>query len=309
MFPEGIKAMGEAVALVASGKYPKVVQTEEGATYDPIWNNKTKVAGIKWDQMESAAKLHNFIRGNDRVPGAWTTIGEEQVTLYNSTLISAAAPVPAVLGDAQFDGCQLPVTITPGGITFTFPDGARVCAGKFQVGRRIVDGADFLTRNETAEARPLLDLTAEEKVFQGALRETWASILSLPVADVVGDTDFFDSGAGSMDVVRLIEETKQRAKRAKFGNAVKATADGVATATTFDLFVDLVVRDLRGMVEEEVKVDTVDFEASNGVDVHMPRQCFINGQFVDAISGKTYQVTPPPHSKADVSSSPGCILD
>jgi hypothetical protein len=32
MFPEGIKAMTEAVALVATGNYPKTVQPVEGAT-------------------------------------------------------------------------------------------------------------------------------------------------------------------------------------------------------------------------------------------------------------------------------------
>jgi len=289
MFPEGIKAMSEAVAMIASGTYTKVTQTEDGATYDPIWKNKAKVAGIKWNSMDSAAKLHNFIRGNDRVPGAWATIGDEEVTLYNSRLLGPDDPAPAVIGEARFDDCELPVTITAAGITFTFVDGSRVCAGKFQVGRRIVDGAEFLLRNEVAEERPLLELTAEEQKFKATLRETWGAILSLSPADIAADTDFFDSGAGSMDVVRLIEETKQKAKKAKFANAVKVTADGVAAATTFERYVDLVARDLRGMVKETVKIDTVNLEAANGVDVAMPHQCFINGQFVDAVSGKTYQ--------------------
>lgn len=290
MFPEGIKAMGEAVAMVASGKYPKVPQTEEGATYDPIWKNKEKVAKIKWAEMTSAEKLHNFIRGNDRVPGAWATVGDEQVTFYNSTILGPTAAADAVLGEAQFDECPLPVSVTAAGIAFTFPGNARVCVGKFQVGRRIMNGADFLSRNDVTEERPLLDLTPEETTFKSALRETWAGILSLTPASIEGDTDFFDSGAGSMDVVRLIEETKQKAKRAKFSNPITVTADGVAAATTFDRYVDLVVRDLRGMVEEEIQVDTVNFEASNGIDVSMPHQCFINGNFVDAVSGKTYQV-------------------
>ena len=35
------------------------------------------------------------------------------------------------------------------------------------------------------------------------VRKVWASILKISVED---DTDFFGAGAGSMDVVRLIEE-------------------------------------------------------------------------------------------------------
>lgn len=36
LYPEGIKAVAEAVNLVSLGKAPKIPQTEEGATYDPI---------------------------------------------------------------------------------------------------------------------------------------------------------------------------------------------------------------------------------------------------------------------------------
>lgn len=36
----------------------------------------------------------------------------------------------------------------------------------------------------------------------------WAAILSLEVS---GETDFFKSGAGSMDVTRLVEEVKEKA--------------------------------------------------------------------------------------------------
>jgi len=289
MFPEGVKAMGEAVAMIASEKYPKDVQPEEGATYDPIWKNKEKVAKIKWNEMTTSKRLHNFIRGNDRVPGAWTTIGDEMITLYNSMLFESTRSPSHVLGEIKFDGCNLPVTITSEGIVFKFADGSQVCAGKFQVGRRIIDGADFLQRHVSADEQPLLQLTADETAFQISLRETWGAILSIPSTSIEGDSDFFGFGAGSMDVVRLIEETKQKAKRANFENTVNITADEIATASTFDRFVDLVVRSLRGMTEEEIDVDTVSLEAGNGVSVSMPHQCFINGQFVDAASGKTYK--------------------
>ena len=46
-----------------------------------------------------------------------------------------------------------------------------------------------------------LVLTDEEKSLSQSLRQVWSEILKLDVQD---DTDFFASGAGSMDVVRLV---------------------------------------------------------------------------------------------------------
>lgn len=37
LFPEGVKAVGDAVDLIAAGKAPRIVQPTEGATYDPLW--------------------------------------------------------------------------------------------------------------------------------------------------------------------------------------------------------------------------------------------------------------------------------
>ncbi|CAG0903611.1 unnamed protein product, partial [Darwinula stevensoni] len=71
MYPEGIRAMGEAVNLVAAGKAPKIPQPEEGGTYEAMLN-KPELSKINWDQP--ARNLHNFIRGLDSSPGAWTII-------------------------------------------------------------------------------------------------------------------------------------------------------------------------------------------------------------------------------------------
>lgn len=72
LMPQGIKAMGDAVKLIADGEAPKQVQQTEGATYDAHISAKPELAEIKWDQP--ALALHNFIRGCDKVPGAWSTI-------------------------------------------------------------------------------------------------------------------------------------------------------------------------------------------------------------------------------------------
>ena len=68
----------EAVQLIEDGKAPSVPQTEDGATYDPMLK-KDKVQ-IDWKM--TGEELHNFIRGNDKIPGAWTTINGEVINDY-----------------------------------------------------------------------------------------------------------------------------------------------------------------------------------------------------------------------------------
>lgn len=67
----------ESVKLVANGKAPKIPQPEEGATYDPMLNKK-ELCKINWDQ--SAEAIHNFIRGLDSSPGAWTVMDGKEVS-------------------------------------------------------------------------------------------------------------------------------------------------------------------------------------------------------------------------------------
>lgn len=84
MYPEGIKAMAEAVNLVAEGKAPALVQPEEGASYDPMLNKK-ELQELKWSG-KTAKQAHDFIRGLDSTPGAWTFINGKEVRLYGSSL-------------------------------------------------------------------------------------------------------------------------------------------------------------------------------------------------------------------------------
>ena len=214
MFPEGIAAMGEAVGMIASGEYPRRPQPEEGATYDPIWQKK-ECAKIDWGRMHTASELHNFIRGNDRVPGAWCVVGDEQVTLLGSTVTELEAEAfPVAVEDVdgemlKVEDCALRVLVTDDGIAFDFAkEGKRVLASKFQVGRRVLPGSQFFDR-ETA-AVEMLELTEAETSFASVIKGVWAAILCVAVSAIEPESDFFDFGAGSMDVVRLIEETKQR---------------------------------------------------------------------------------------------------
>ena len=56
--------------LIAAGKAPRITQTEEGASYEPYITAKPELAEIKWaEHGQNQRRLHNFIRGNDSVPG------------------------------------------------------------------------------------------------------------------------------------------------------------------------------------------------------------------------------------------------
>lgn len=291
MMPEGIKAMVEAVNMVASGNYPKTAQSEEGASYDPIWKKK-ECGKIDWSEMDTALKLHNFIRGNDRVPGAWCTVDGDQISLYDSRLIQSCTD--RNLGSVTVQDCPFKVNVTDSGIIFTCPDGNLVCVGKFQLGKKLLPGSKFIERNEASQGVAALTLTDNEQNFRSILRDIWAGIISVPASDINDSTDFFDAGAGSMDVVRLIEETKQKAKKSGFfEHALGITADEIQNASDFASFVNLSIGSLRGGVKDEIKVDTINVECRNGVDVKMPHQLFVNGNFVDSRSKKTYETIDP----------------
>uniref|UniRef100_A0A671T1S9 Mitochondrial 10-formyltetrahydrofolate dehydrogenase-like n=1 Tax=Sinocyclocheilus anshuiensis TaxID=1608454 RepID=A0A671T1S9_9TELE len=64
-------------------------------------------------------------------------------------------------------------------------------------------------------------------------------------------------------------------------------------ATTFQSFIQMFVRRLRGEdQEEELVIDYVTKDVNN-MTVKMPYQCFINGKFEDAEDGKTYNTVNP----------------
>lgn len=87
LFPLGVDAIAEAVRLVAVGSAPRLPQEERLATYEPPWEGE--VARIDW--ALPTAQVHNFIRGSDRQPGAWSTLGGDKITLYGSRKATAEA--------------------------------------------------------------------------------------------------------------------------------------------------------------------------------------------------------------------------
>ena len=77
-----------------------------------------------------------------------------------------------------------------------------------------------------------LELTTEESSMAESLRKVWNEILKIDITD---ETDFFETGAGSMDVVRLVEEVKDKA-------GISITNEDVFMATVFSSFIQTVVK-------------------------------------------------------------------
>ena len=100
LFPMGVAAMVESVALVKAGRAPKIEQNESHVTYES-WC-KTENCIIDWAQP--AATIHNLVRGADPSPGASTVFRGVSLQVFGSTCtteLTAGAPgsVVAIAAD------------------------------------------------------------------------------------------------------------------------------------------------------------------------------------------------------------------
>jgi methionyl-tRNA formyltransferase len=83
LYALGVEACVEAVALIAQGKAPRILQDHSKATYDPPCDEK--VAALNWNLP--GRKVFDFIRGCDPQPGATTTFKGDIVKLYNASYL------------------------------------------------------------------------------------------------------------------------------------------------------------------------------------------------------------------------------
>ncbi|XP_030893667.1 cytosolic 10-formyltetrahydrofolate dehydrogenase isoform X1 [Leptonychotes weddellii] len=277
LFPEGIKGMVQAVRLIAEGKAPRLPQPEEGATYEGI--QKKETAKINWEQP--AEVIHNWIRGNDKVPGAWTEACGQKLTFFNSTL-NTAGLVPEG-EDLPILGAHRPGIVTKAGLILFGNDDRMLLVKNIQLEDGKMIPASHFFKGVDSNA---LELTEEELVMAEAVRSAWKRILP-SVLEVEDSTDFFKSGAASVDVVRLVEEVKELCDELELEN------EDVYMATTFGDFIQLLVRKLRGDDKDyECIIDYVE-KAINKLNLRMPHQLFIGGMFVDAEGAKTYETINP----------------
>jgi methionyl-tRNA formyltransferase len=114
LYPLGVRAVLDAVALVREGRAPREPQDESQATYDPLCRDEH--AAIDWGR--SAGALHDLIRGCDPQPGAHTTWRGERLRLYEPR--RADAPPGAAPGTV--------LALGPEGVTIAAGAGAVRCA-------------------------------------------------------------------------------------------------------------------------------------------------------------------------------------
>uniref|UniRef100_A0A452UWX2 10-formyltetrahydrofolate dehydrogenase n=1 Tax=Ursus maritimus TaxID=29073 RepID=A0A452UWX2_URSMA len=276
LFPEGIKAMVEAVQLIADGKAPRIPQREEGATYEGI--QKKENAEISWDQ--SAQVLHNWIRGHDKVPGAWTEINGQMVTFYGSSLLKSSVPPGEPL---EIKGAKKPGLVTKNGLVLFGNDGKALMVRNLQFeDGRMIPASQYFSAGETS----VVELTAEELDGTAFIKITLARLAKCN--NMVPLNPFKNgSNVSRFLLLRLVEEIRQKC------GGIQLQNEDVYMATKFGDFIQKVVRKLRGEDQEvELVVDYVSKEV-NEMTVKMPYQCFINGQFTDADDGKTYDTINP----------------
>jgi len=80
LFPMGVKAMLEAADLVVAGKHKETVQDESHATYEG-WCRKAE-ARLNW--ANHVDFIYNTIRGCNPAPGAWTTLGGQELQIFDA---------------------------------------------------------------------------------------------------------------------------------------------------------------------------------------------------------------------------------
>lgn len=292
LFPRGIEGLVESVKLIKSGQAPKIVQPLEGASYEPILRNKEERTKIEFDQLETCQKLHNFIRGMDKVPGAWTNIkladaGDEEfekVRLFSSKkYFIEDFGLPDALRLVKLEGLKRDAIIHSGGLLI-FPNNdpkLPVNVSKLQIvkSNKMIQASLY----GSAEAnKPALELTEEELNVQEKVKSIWQSIL--PVDGITKSTDFFNSGAGSMDVTRLVEEVRELCE-VSLNIELNLENEDVYMATQFEEFITLVVNRLRGESSDSGKAlcaNPVVMKANN-MQLSFPNQLFIDNQFVDSV--------------------------
>ncbi|XP_075149402.1 cytosolic 10-formyltetrahydrofolate dehydrogenase [Haematobia irritans] len=282
LYPEGVKSMGEAVDMVAQEKAPRITQTEVGATYDPAM---FKEENQYVDLNQSAERIWNFIRALDSVPGALAVIlnedgSEEKVRLFGAHVYSDRAfkKVQAL----RLKGLKNKAFIHEEGLAIEGTDGQLVNVRRIKKGSKMINACDWFN---LSQAPQITDFSEDELAKKEILRNVWLSILKCPIE---AETDFFAAGAGSMDVVRLVEECKDAFD-------VPLENEHVFMAPVFDEFFCELVKALRqGSSTGSVKVHFDGFVLkANKKEISVPTQLFINGEFVDAENRKTLDIINP----------------
>jgi methionyl-tRNA formyltransferase len=131
LFPVGVEAIIESVALIKEGRAPKIPQDEARATYEPPCDDR--VAAIDW--RKPIQEIYDLVRGCDPRPGAYADWKGNKVRFYGARLL--AEPTEEAPGTI--------VQIAPQGVQVAVP-GGKLVVGKVrpETGGK-VGAADFAT--------------------------------------------------------------------------------------------------------------------------------------------------------------------
>lgn len=270
LYPEGVKSMKDAVDLIAHKKAPKIPQIDFGATYDPpIFKEENQIINL----AQPAHRIFNFIRGLDSVPGALVYAlsnngKEEAIRLFGASLYHDA--IRSTAQAVNLKGLHRPALINEHGLLIPGVDGSYVNVKRIMRNGRMIAAQNWFNG---VNEKLTLEFTEDERLIELQLRKIWQSILN---TDIESQTHFLMSGAGSMDVVRMVEEVKD-------AFAIHLENSIVFMCPVFDEFLNAVVLAKRsGTNGESAHVHYRGITLSeNKRTIRVPTQLFINGSFTD----------------------------
>lgn len=102
LFPLGVEAIVESIALIKAGKAPKITQDDSLATYEPPCDDQ--VAGVDW--RKPLPEVYNLVRGCDPQPGAYAHIKGEKIRLYGASRTDGPADESSTPGTIEKIGTQ-----------------------------------------------------------------------------------------------------------------------------------------------------------------------------------------------------------
>ncbi|HJU20401.1 MAG TPA: methionyl-tRNA formyltransferase [Stellaceae bacterium] len=137
IFPLGVQALVEAADLVLSGRATESTQNEREATYEG-WVREAE-SHINW--ANHVDFVYDLIRGCNPAPGAWTTLGDKKLYLFDAKKVIART-----FGEVR--GKKL------GEVAASGPAGLRIHAqgGFVEVSRIRLDGGPKIAAAEAAIA-------------------------------------------------------------------------------------------------------------------------------------------------------------
>jgi methionyl-tRNA formyltransferase len=130
IFPLGIEATLEAIALVKAGNPPRIVQDSSLATYES-WCRKAD-AEIDW--FRSSADVYNLIRGTNPQPGSWTTHDGDELKVFDCAKVEASGKPGEV------------VAVSDEGITVATKDGGILVKRVKPHDDKKITSADYISK-------------------------------------------------------------------------------------------------------------------------------------------------------------------